>query len=442
MPSEAFRQARRVARKLSAAGHTAWLAGGCVRDALLGKEPKDYDIATDATPEAVLQVFPKGRTVGAHFGVILVKAGDFDFEVATFRTDGDYLDGRRPETVTFASAEEDAQRRDFTINGMFQEPESLEVIDYVGGQEDLTAGRLRAVGEAARRFAEDRLRLLRAVRFASRLGFEIEPRTWDALAAQADRITEISPERIREELDQILVSPERLRGFDLLVQSGLMAAILPEIIALQGCEQPPQWHPEGDVFVHTRLMLKMLPPQASRELVWAVLLHDIAKPAARTVDADGRIRFNGHDSLGADLAVAILQRLKHSNQVIEDVREMVARHMQFMHVQDMRVAKLKRFMARPTFAEEMELHRVDCTSSNGLTDNYQFLQAKEAEFAREPLIPPPLVTGHDLLARGCAPGPEIGRILEEIQNLQLEGSLETREGALAALDRLLPQPNS
>lgn len=431
------RAAEQTLSRLREAGHEALFAGGCVRDMLRGFEPKDYDIATDATPDEVLRIFPKGNTVGAHFGVVLVKQDEFSFEIATFRAEGEYKDGRRPESVTFTTAEEDAKRRDFTINGMFYDPFDDRVVDYVGGQEDLKAGIIRAIGDPVERFREDYLRMLRAVRFATVLDFEIEQHTWAALQVRAPHVTEISPERIREELDKVWLSPRRVKGFDLLVDSHLMQAILPEIINLQGCEQPPQFHPEGDVFVHTRIMLDLLPDDASLPLVLSVLFHDIGKPATYHYDAEAdRIRFNGHDKLGAEMSVEILKRLRYPNHVIDAVEVGVANHMVFKDVQNMRTAKLKRFMARDTFDDEMELHRVDCASSHGMLDNYEFLHKKAAEFAAEPLIPPRLVSGHDLMERGWKPGPKMGQTLNEIQDLQLEGKLTTREEALAHLESL------
>jgi poly(A) polymerase len=421
---------------LTAAGHQALFAGGCVRDKLLDHEPEDYDIATSAVPSEVLGLFPGSNEVGAHFGVVIAKHGGHHVEIATFRTDGSYRDGRRPESVTFSSPEEDARRRDFTINGLFEVPETGEIIDHVGGMADLKAGVIRAIGDAQARFTEDGLRLLRAVRFAARIGFTIEPATDAALRECAHLLDRISPERIRDEFSKILTSPRRRAGVEHLVETDLIRHFLPEVLEMVGCEQPPEWHPEGDVYIHTLIMLEMLAPDAPIELCLAVLLHDIAKPPCRTVDETGRIRFNGHDALGAQMAETILRRLRYPNQVIADVVSMVARHMQFMNVQKMRVAKLKRFMAEPTFERELELHRVDCASSNGFTDNYEFLQAKEAEFASEPLIPPPLVTGKDLIKLGLQPGPRFKEILEAIQTEQLEGRILERDAALELLREL------
>lgn len=426
-----------LARRLKAAGYEALFAGGCVRDRLLEHPPKDYDIATSATPAQVMEVFPGSNEVGAHFGVVIAKHGGHHVEIATFRTDGSYHDGRRPSSVTFSTPQEDAKRRDFTINGLFEVPETGEVIDHVGGLEDLKAGIIRAIGDPKARFTEDGLRLLRAVRFAARMGFTIEPETDAALRECAPLLDRISPERIRDEFSKILTSPRRREGVEHLVNSDLIRHFMPEVLPMIGCDQPPEWHPEGDVYTHTLIMLDMLAPDAPVELCLAVLLHDIAKPPCRTIDEDsGRIRFNGHDAMGAEMAETILRRLRYPNGVVAAVIPMVARHMQFMNVQKMRVAKLKRFMAEPTFEQEMELHRVDCGSSNGFTDNYEFLQAKEAEFAAEPLIPPPLVTGRDLIKLGLKPSPRFKEILEAIQTEQLEGRILAREPALEYLQHL------
>jgi poly(A) polymerase len=419
-----------IVRKLRAAGHVAYYAGGSVRDLLRGQVPKDIDVATDARPEAVQKMFSRTYAVGAHFGVVVVLENGFQYEVATFRSDGAYLDGRRPEEVHFSSAEEDAARRDFTINGMFLDPDGNQVIDYVGGRVDLEARLIRAIGDPSQRFAEDRLRILRAVRFATVLGFEIEPSTWEAVVAHAPSIGEISAERIREELVRIFMSAQRVRGWDLLDASGLMRVILPEIEAMKGCEQPPQFHPEGDVFKHTRIMLDLLPMEASLPLVFSVLFHDIGKPLTASVDEEGRIRFNGHDRVGAEMTEQIMHRLRFSRAEIDATVEAVRQHMVFKDVPNMRVAKLKRFMARPTFEDELELHRVDCQSSHGMMDNYEFLRQKREEFANEPIIPPPLVRGDDLIALGLKPGPRFGEILEAVETRQLEGALRDREEAL------------
>ena len=427
-----------LTKSLSEAGHIAYFAGGCVRDKLLGLSPKDYDIATSATPAQVLKLFPGSNQVGAHFGVIIAKHDGNHIEIATFRTDGSYGDGRRPDSVIFSTPEEDAQRRDFTINGLFEDPESGEIIDFVGGLCDLNLRILRAIGNPSDRFQEDALRLLRAVRFATTLGFPIEATTLSAIVANASLLKKISPERIRDEFSKIITSPNRRRGLELLVETGLAVSFLPEVLPMIGCEQPPEWHPEGDVYTHTCIMLEMLEPDAPLELCLATLLHDIAKPPTQTFDEESdRIRFNGHDALGAEMATDILSRLKYPNAVIRDAAHMVSRHMQFMNVQQMRKAKLKRFMSEPTFAQEMELHRVDCASSNGFTDNYVFLNEKAEEFANEPLIHIPFVTGKDLIDRGLRPGPHFKEILEEIQTQQLENCLTNREEALDYLTEVL-----
>jgi len=430
--------ARALVDRLRTAGYLAYFAGGCVRDLVRQQTPKDIDIATDARPEEVQKIFRRTHAVGAHFGVVVVVEDDRQFEVATFRSDGAYLDGRHPVAVNYSSPEEDARRRDFTINGMFFDPPNDAVIDFVGGREDLAAGIVRAIGDPAQRFAEDRLRLLRAIRFATVLQFEIEPLTWEAIIQAAPGIKEISAERIREELVRIFLSPQRVRGWDLLDASGLMKAVLPELEAMKGCEQPPQFHPEGDVFRHTRLMLDLLPEKVSLPLVLSVLFHDIGKPPTSSVDNDGRIRFNGHDRVGAEMTEAIMQRLRFSRAEIDATVEAVRQHMVFKDVPNMRIAKLKRFMARPNFADELELHRVDCASSHGMLDNYEFLQRKQTEFASEPIIPPPLVRGDDLIALGMKPGPRFREILDAVETQQLEGELSDRDEALAWIKKKYP----
>jgi len=422
--------ARSLVERLRDAGHIAYWAGGCVRDLVRGKVPKDVDIATDARPTEVQKIFRRTYAVGAHFGVIVVLENDFQFEVATFRSDGAYLDGRHPTEVHFSSPEEDARRRDFTINGMFFDPPNEKLIDFVGGRDDLSSRIVRAIGQPRQRFAEDRLRLLRAIRFATVLEFEIESATWDAIVEAAENIATISAERIREELVRIFLSPQRVRGWDLLDKSGLLKVILPELDTTKGVQQPPQFHPEGDVFEHTRLMLSLLPEKVSIPLVFSVLFHDIGKPATASVDETGRIRFSGHDKLGATITDAVMHRLRFSRAEIEATVEAVEQHMIFKDVPRMRVARLKRFMARPNFADELELHRVDCLGSHGMLDNYEFLIRKQEEFASEPIIPPPLVRGDDLIALGLKPGPVFGEILEAVETRQLESVLRNREEAL------------
>ncbi len=423
--------AKKVVATLKKEGFLAYFAGGAVRDLLMGVEPKDYDIATSATPDQVLKLFPKADAIGKHFGVILVKVRGEHFEVATFRTDGSYKDGRRPESVVFSSPEEDALRRDFTINGMFFDPLSGELIDFVNGQRDIEAKVIRAIGDPVKRFQEDALRLMRAVRFIVKTGFQIDPLTRTAIEENAPLLAKISAERIQEEFSKIMTSSRRAEGLDILMKSGLMKYIIPEVLALIGCEQPPQWHPEGDVYTHTQIALSLLEDDAPLSLCLAVLLHDIGKPATYSYDeAEERIRFNGHDHVGAEMAREILERLRYPNKVINDVCMMVSHHMQFMDVQKMRTAKVKRFLARPTIEQELELHRVDCASSNGFTDNYEFLLAKQEEFANEPIIPPPLITGKDLIEMGLKPGTEFRTILETVEAEQLEGRLNSKEGAL------------
>ncbi len=430
-----------IACRLQTAGHTAYFAGGCVRDKLLGYPPDDYDIATSATPLQVQEIFPRTQAVGAHFGVILVIEHGRAFEVATFRSDHQYLDGRRPERVTFSTPEEDARRRDFTINGMFHDPVADQLIDFVGGQADLEKKIIRAIGDPVARFGEDKLRLLRAIRFAARFAYEIDPPTWAALSAHASDIPAVSAERLREELVKILVHPNRVRGFDLLDHSGLLRVVLPEIEKLKGCEQPPQFHPEGDVFVHTRAMLDLLPAEVPPTLALAVLFHDIGKPPTfRYHPEEDRIRFSGHDRVGAAMTEQLMERFRFSRAETDRVTESVRQHMVFKDVQKMRTAKLKRFMARPGFEEELELHRVDCASSHGLLDNYRFLLSKAEQFANEPLIPPPLVTGRDLLALGWQPGPHFGPVLEAVQTAQLEGTLTESAEALDWVKNNFPQP--
>lgn len=436
--SKPYHVAAAIVQKLHEHGYVAYFAGGCIRDALQDIPPKDIDIATSASPGQVQALFQRTIPVGIQFGVVRVLASDLEFEVASFRSDGVYLDGRRPSEIRFSTPEQDALRRDFTINGMFYDPLNDRVIDYVNGREDLSGKLIRAIGQPSERFAEDRLRMLRAIRFATTLAFEIESHTWSAVKADAQAIAVVSPERIRDELLKILVSPHRLRGFDLLDKSGLLAEILPELAALKGCDQPEQFHPEGDVFVHTRLMLSMLAPTASAAEVLAVLLHDIGKPPTRSFDpADQRIRFNGHDRVGAEMAEAVMTRLRFPRHEIDLVVDAVRNHMVFKDVQQMRPARLRRFMARPYFEIELELHRVDCAGSHGDLENYHFLVRKASEFAQEPLIPRPLVRGDDLISMGLQPGPRIGELLEAVQTAQLEGEVTTRAQALEWLEKTL-----
>ena len=431
--------ATKLVRRLRKSGFIAYFAGGCVRDALLRKQPKDIDIATDAEPDDVQKLFARTVAVGAKFGVVRVLEGGSEFEVATFRSDGVYLDGRRPVTVTFSSPEEDAKRRDFTINGMFYDPVQDQVVDFVGGKSDLEHRLVRAIGDPRERFSEDHLRLLRAVRFAAALDFEIDSATWQAVTGNAHQIRTVSQERIRDELMKIMADPHRVRGLDLLDQSGLLPNILPEVTRMHGCAQPPQFHPEGDVYVHTGLMLSLLPADASPLLALSVLLHDIGKPVTYSYDVvDQRIRFNGHDQVGAEMAAEIMTRLRFSNEEIETVVEAIRNHMVFKDTPNMRPAKLRRFMGRQNFPLELELHRVDCLGSHGDLQTYDLLVNKQKEFENEPIIPPPLLTGRDLIVLGLKPGPRFGEILEAVQTAQLDGEINDRTGALRLLQRLEP----
>jgi len=430
-------QAEQIVQKLAQAGHVAVYAGGCVRDALLQRTYPDVDIATSATPDQVQSLFPKASDPqGKAFGVIRLRLDDHVFEIATFRVDGPYLDGRRPSSITFTTAQEDAQRRDFTINGMFFDPLKNELLDYVQGQADLATQQIRAIGDPLARFTEDRLRLFRAIRFAVQLGFSIEPNTWKALCTLAPDSKVISPERIRDELVKILTSPDPARGFDLLHQSGLFTVWIPELLPMRDCAQSPEHHPEGDVWVHTRLLLTHL-KNPSPVLALSALLHDIGKPPTSKTDPDGRIRFFGHEGVGARMAEEILRRLRFPNDEISAITACIANHMAFKDAPNMRVSTLKRLLARPTFLEELELHRIDCSSCHGQLDIYNFLTAKLSEFSKEEIKPKPLLTGHDLQELGATPGPKMGKILHQLMDEQLEGKFTDRASALARAQELL-----
>jgi poly(A) polymerase len=413
--------------------------GGCVRDRLLGDHPKDYDIATNAHPNELLNYFPKAETVGAHFGVVLVRGGPgVHVEVATFRSDHSYSDGRRPDRVEFESdPRQDVLRRDFTINALLEDPVTGEILDYVGGRQDLRAGLVRAIGNPIRRFEEDRLRMLRAVRFAARLGFEIEEETFAAIRQLAPLIHEIAAERIRDELVRILTEGGARRGFELLDRSGMLAEILPEVKAMQGVAQPPQFHPEGDVWTHTLLMLEKLdhPPPT---LAMGVLLHDVGKPPTFRV-AD-RIRFDGHVEAGVEAGARILERLKFSGDDSARILALISNHMRFKDVQSMRESTLKRFLRLPYFDEHLELNRLDCLSSHGCLDSWEFVSHKRATLPAEEIRPPRLLTGQDLIAEGFEPGPAFGKALEEIETAQLEGQIGTREEALRIARAVLAKP--
>jgi poly(A) polymerase len=430
-------QAESIVRQLVQAGHVAVYAGGCVRDALLERAYPDVDIATSATPDQVQALFPKASDPqGKAFGVIRLRIDEHVFEIATFRVDGPYLDGRRPSSVTFTTAEEDARRRDFTVNGMFFDPLKNEVLDYVQGRTDLTAKTIRAIGDPVARFTEDRLRLFRALRFAVQLGFEIEPSTWKALVSLAPDSKVISPERVRDELVKIFISPNPARGLDLMHDSGLLAVWIPELLEMRGCAQSPEHHPEGDVWVHTRLLLTHL-KNPSPVLAFSALLHDVGKPRTSKTEPNGRIRFFGHEGVGARMAEEILRRLRFSNDDIGAITACIANHMAFKDAPHMRVSTLKRMLARPTFSEELELHRIDCSSSHGQLDIHAFLQDKLSEFSQEEIKPKPLVTGHDLQELGAKPGPAMGKILHQLMDEQLEGKIADRAGALTRAKELL-----
>jgi tRNA nucleotidyltransferase/poly(A) polymerase len=420
-----------ILRTLHAAGHEAWLVGGCVRDELRGAVPKDFDIATDARPEQVEAIFPKTIGVGKSFGVMLVLEGGEQFEVATFRAESGYTDGRRPDSVTFGDAEADALRRDFTINGLFLNPVTNELRDWVGGEADLKAGVLRTIGDPAERFGEDHLRLLRAVRFAAQLDFQIEPATFAAVQQHAENINRVSAERIRDELLKLFRPPHAARGLDLLRDSGLLAHVLPEMMLTIGCEQSPEYHPEGDVYKHIRLMLDKMPADAPAELPWTILLHDIAKPATASLGEDGRIHNYGHDKLGAEMAEVILVRLKFPRKQIDEIVFTVREHMHLAVAPKMRKAKLRRMLLRPTFELELEQHRIDCLGSHAKLDIYNFLRAEQAALEEMPALIKPLVTGRDLIELGIKPGPPMGKLLNEIRDHQLAEELSTREEALA-----------
>ncbi|MBD3391928.1 MAG: HD domain-containing protein [Chitinivibrionales bacterium] len=421
--------ALRIVEILVENGYQAVFAGGYVRDMLLGCEyAGDIDIATSAAPQAVASLFPRVTGVGEHFGVMLVIEGGVPFEVATFRSDVGVLDGRHPREVTFSSPEMDARRRDFTINGLFYDPLKNEVLDYVEGRRDLQAGLIRAIGDPGRRFKEDYLRLLRAVRFAARFDFRIDPETWSAMHDAAAGIEKVARERILQEITKTLQGPHPARAVGLLADSGLLAVILPEVEALKGVEQPEQFHPEGDVFSHTMKALSFL-KSPSAVAAWSTLLHDIGKPA--TMTRTDRVRFNNHHRVGARMARRVLKRLRASRALIEDVCECIDKHMDFMNVTRMRLSTLKKFLARPTLDDELELHRVDCLASHGDLENYEFVLQKRAELADEEVRPDPLLTGRDLIELGFKPGPVFGRILQAAYDLQLDENLRTPEEARA-----------
>ena len=431
------RLAGAVIAKLRAGGHQAWLVGGCVRDLLLGAAPKDFDVSTDARPERIMELFPNSGLVGAHFGVILIRDGSSQVEVATFRSDHQYEDGRHPASVRFETdPREDVLRRDFTINGLLMDPESGQILDYVGGRADLAGRVIRAIGDADARFREDHLRLLRAIRFAARLGFEIETGTFQAIARHHASILKISAERIREELVRILTEGGARRGFEMLEATGLLADILPEVAAMKGVAQPPEFHPEGDVWVHTLLLLEQL-DHPTATLALGALLHDVGKPPTFRV-AD-RIRFDGHAEIGTQMAHEILLRLRFSRAEMEQVEALVANHMRWMDIGRMKQSTLKKFLRIPAIEEHLELHRLDCMSGSKRLDHYDFARRQLEELGTEQLKPKPLLTGDDLIAEGYRPGPRFAQILSAVEDAQLEGRIQTSDEALALVQSAFPR---
>ena len=434
-------------------GFQAYLVGGCVRDLLLGREPKDYDVATDATPSQVMEIFPETYAVGAQFGVVLVPAPDRHLhhdastdqssksnavEVATFRSDIGYSDGRHPDEVRFSrQPEEDVARRDFTINGMLLDPLKGEVLDVVGGRKDLEAGIVRAIGDPERRFTEDKLRMLRAVRFAARFEYTIEPATFAAMELLADQIAVVSRERVRDELTRMLTESHGRRAFLLLDESGLLQHVLPQISAMKGVQQPAEFHPEGDVFVHTLLLLDNLPHPCPPTLAWGALLHDVGKPPTFRVAPD-RIRFDNHVEVGVKMAAGICERLRFSNDETAQILALVENHMRFGHATRMKESTLKKFLRMPAFDQHLALHRADCLASHRNLSTYEFLRQKLAEIPPEKMRPSPLVTGDDLIAAGHIPGPRFREILTAVEDAQLEGRLLSRDQALEFVYREFP----
>jgi len=424
--------ANSICETLRGSGYQALLVGGCVRDLLLGRAPADYDVTTDATPEQVMALFPQSVAVGAQFGVILIPRDGLKVEIATFRSDVGYSDGRHPDSVVYSKTpQEDVQRRDFTINGLLMRHDSGEVLDFVGGQADLNARVIRAIGEPGRRFNEDKLRMMRAVRFAARFGFEIEVETFRAIRRHVTEIHQVSPERLREELTKMLTEGAARRAFELLDETWLLQQVLREIGAMKGVEQPPQFHPEGDVWIHTLMMIEGLPADASPTLAWGVLLHDVGKPptfqsAAETGD---RIRFNNHVEVGVCMAEAICERLRFSNEDTEQILALVDHHMKFGAVEEMRASTLKKFVRLPHFEEHLALHRLDCLSSHRQLQSYEFVKRFLEVTPPEQVRPERLLTGDDLQEMGFRPSPLFSQILQALEDAQLEGKLETRAEA-------------
>ena len=447
--SPQFEEAKRISATLRERGYEAYLAGGCVRDLVLGREPADYDVATSATPEVVLGMFERTFAVGAHFGVVLVAPREeearFVTEVATFRSDAAYSDGRHPDAVRYTSrAQEDVLRRDFTINGLLLDPmrEIADprgaVIDHVGGLADLDAGVVRAIGRPELRFEEDRLRMLRAVRFAARFGFELEPATLAAVRALAPRIHAVSRERIRDELTKMLTEGRARRAFELLEATGLLAQLLPEIERMNGVEQPPQFHPEGDVWVHTLLVLDQLDAGCSTTLGWGALLHDVGKPATFRRAPD-RIRFDGHVEVGMAVAAEICRKMRFSNDETHQIIALIENHMRFADAPQMKASTLKRFFRLAGFEEHLALHRMDCMAAHKHLENYEYVRERWQATPEEDVRPARLITGRELIAAGYEPGAQFREMLQAAEDAQLEGAIGTTEEALELVQRRFPR---
>jgi poly(A) polymerase len=433
-----------VALRLRQAGHRALFCGGAVRDRLLGREPLDYDVATSAPPEEGARLFPQAVLVGAKFGTLVVPGKHHDVEVSTFRADGLYVDGRRPTEVRYSDPPTDAQRRDFTMNGLFEDPVTGEILDYVGGRADLESRLIRAIGDPRARFREDHLRVLRAVRQSAQLGFAIEPATLAAVREMAPLVAEVSAERLRDELIRLL-RHGRGRGLRLLRDAGLLAVVLPEIDAMRGVPQPPAFHPEGDVFVHTALVLDGLDagaPGSDEEvdLLFGALLHDVGKPPTKSVDPDGRIRFNGHDALGETMSREILERLRLPRRTVDRVASLVGTHMKFVNLPGMRPNRLRRFLGAPDVDLHLALHAADCGASHGSLDLLRFCRERLAAYDREPVLPPPLLDGRAVLALGHPEGPRVGEILRWVRDLQLDGEVSSAEDAVRRVRERFPLP--
>jgi poly(A) polymerase len=439
--SETKEFAEQIIRTLRDRNYQAYLVGGCVRDLLLGREPTDYDVTTDATPDEVMRIFPETYAVGAKFGVVLVPVRDGannTVEVATFRSDIGYSDGRHPDQVRFSnSAQEDVERRDFTINGLLFDPIKNEVLDFVGGKKDLEAGIIRTIGPADLRFTEDKLRILRAVRFAARFGYTIEAETLAAIQKLTNGIDQISRERVRDELTKMLIEGHARQAFLLLDETGLLKQVLPGISAMKGVQQPAEFHPEGDVLVHTLLLLENLPQPCPPTLAWGALLHDVGKPPTFRIAPD-RIRFDNHVDVGVKMAEEICRRLRFSNDDTEQILALVANHMRFSHVSQMKESTFKRFVRMPHFDQHLELHRLDCQASHRSLASYNFTRERIAAMPPEAIRPALLITGGDLIAAGYVPGPRFKEILAQVEDAQLEGRLQSRDSALEYVRREFP----